>query len=47
MNQAFLSMVKNDELAIYNQNFIIGQLVVAAHQPCNIMNMFARMMWLS
>ena len=32
MNQGFLSTVKNRELAIYNQNFIIGQLVVDANQ---------------
>ena len=36
VNQAYLSTVKNGELAIYNHNFIIGQLVVAANQPCNI-----------
>ena len=35
VNQAYLSTVKNDELAIYNNNFIIGQMVVAANQPCN------------
>ena len=36
MNQGFLSTVKNGELAIYNHNFIIGQLVVSANQPKNI-----------
>ena len=36
VNQGYLSTVKNGELAIYNHNFIIGQLVVAANQPKNI-----------
>ena len=35
VNQGYLSTVKNGELAIYNHNFIIGQLVVAASQPKN------------
>ena len=36
LNQAYLSTVKGGELAIYNHNFILGQLVVAANQPKNI-----------
>ena len=36
VNQGYLSTVKNGELAIYNHNFIIGQLVVEASQPKNI-----------
>ena len=36
MNQGYLSTVKNGELAICNQNFIIDQLVVTANQPKNI-----------
>ena len=35
-NQAFLSTVKNGDLAIYVQNFIIGQLIFAANQPKDI-----------
>ena len=33
VNQGCLSTVKNEALAIYNNNFIIGQLLVAANQP--------------
>ena len=33
MNQGYLSTVNNGELAIYNRNFILGQLIVAANQP--------------
>ena len=36
VNQGYLSTVKNSEFAIYNHNFIIGQLIVAANQPKNI-----------
>ena len=36
VNQGFISTVKNGELAMYIQNFIIGQLIVAANQPDNI-----------
>ena len=36
INQAYLSTVKNGELAIYNDNFIIRQLIGAANQPKNI-----------
>ena len=35
-NQAFLSTVKNGDLAMYVQNFIIGQLIFAANQPKDI-----------
>ena len=35
INQAYLATVKGGELAIYNHNFILGQLVVAANQPEN------------
>ena len=36
VNQAFLSTVKNGEIAMYVQNFIIGQLIFAANQPKDI-----------
>ena len=36
INQAFLSTVKNGEIAMYVQNFIIGQLIFAANQPKDI-----------
>ena len=36
VNQDYLLTVKNDELAICNNNFIISQLLVAANQPENI-----------
>ena len=36
INQGHLSTVENDKLAIYNHNFILGQLIVAANQPKNI-----------
>ena len=36
VNQCYLSTVKTGELAMYNHNFIIGQLVVAANQPKDI-----------
>ena len=36
LNQGYLSTVKKGELAIYNTNFILGQLLVAANQPNNI-----------
>ena len=35
-NQAFLSTVKNGDIAMYVQNFIIGQLIFAANQPKDI-----------
>ena len=36
VNQSFLSTVKNDDIAMYNQNFTLGQLIVAANQPKDI-----------
>ena len=36
VNQAFLSTVKNGDIAMYVQNFIIGQLIFAANQPKDI-----------
>ena len=36
MNQSYFSTVKDRGLAIYCQNFILGQLLVAANQPENI-----------
>ena len=36
VNQAFLSTVKNGEIAMYVQNFIIGQLIFAANQSNDI-----------
>ena len=36
VNQSFLSTVKSDDIAMYNQNFILGQLIVAANQPKDI-----------
>ena len=36
VNQAFLSTVKNGKIAMYVQNFIIGQLIFAANQPNDI-----------
>ena len=38
VNQAFLSTVKNGDLAMYNHNFILGQLIVAVNQPADISN---------
>ena len=36
VNQAFISTVKNGDLAMYVQNFIIGQLILASNQPKDI-----------
>ena len=36
VNQAFLSTVKKGELAMYNHNFSIGQIIPAANQPEDI-----------
>ena len=33
INQGCISTVKEGELAIYNNSFILGQLIVAANQP--------------
>ena len=31
INQSYISVVKNGDLAMYHHNFIIGQLIVAAN----------------
>ena len=31
VNQSFLSTVKNGDIAMYNHNFILGQIIVAAN----------------
>ena len=36
INHSFLSTVKNGDIAIYNQNFTLGQLIPAANQPKDI-----------
>ena len=36
VNQGFLSTVKNGEIAMYVQNFILGQFIIAANQPKDI-----------
>ena len=36
VNQSFLSTVKSGDIAMYNQNFILGQLIVGANQPKDI-----------
>ena len=36
VNQSFLSTVNNGDIAMYNQNFILGQLIPAANQPKDI-----------
>lgn len=36
INQGFLSMVKNGDIAMYVQNFILGQIIIAANQPKDI-----------
>ena len=36
INQGFLSTVKNGEIAMYVQNFILGQIIIAANQPKDI-----------
>ena len=36
LNQSFLSTVKKGDIAMYNQNFILGQLIVAANQTKDI-----------
>ena len=35
-NQGFLSTVKSGEIAMYLNNFVIGQLIIAANQPKDI-----------
>ena len=36
INQPLLSTVKNGDIATYNQNSILDQLIVAANQPSDI-----------
>ena len=36
INQSYISTVKNREIAMYHDNFILGQLIVAASQPAQI-----------
>ena len=36
VNQGFLSTVKSGEIAMYLHNFVIGQLIIAANQPKDI-----------
>ena len=36
VNQYLLSTVKNGDIAMYNHNFILGQLIAAANQPSDI-----------
>ena len=36
VNQSLLSTVKNEDIAMYNHNFILGHLIVAANQPSDI-----------
>ena len=36
VNQSFLSTVKSGDIAMYNQSFILGQLIVVANQPKDI-----------
>ena len=36
INQSNISSVKNGDLAMYHDNFIIGQIIVAANQPSQI-----------
>ena len=39
-NQTYIFTVKGDEITVYLQKFILGQLVVAANSPENIDNYF-------
>ena len=36
INRSYISTVKNGDLAMYHDNFIIGQLIVVANQPAEI-----------
>ena len=36
MNEEYFSTVKNGQLAIYNYNIVLGQLIVVPNQPKNI-----------
>ena len=36
INQAYLSTVKSGDIAMYNHNFILGQIITAAKQLTDI-----------
>ena len=38
VNQSYLSTVKSGDIAMYNHNFILGQLITAANQSTDIEN---------
>ena len=38
VNQSYLSTVKNGDIAMYHDNFILGQLLIAANQLTEIEN---------
>ena len=38
VNQGFLTTIKSGEIAMYLENFVIGQLLIAANQPKDIAN---------
>ena len=38
INQSYLSTIKSGDIAMYNHNFILGQLITAANQPTDIEN---------
>ena len=38
INQSYLSTVKNGDIAMYHDNFTLGQIIVAANEPTNIDN---------
>ena len=42
INQSYLSTVKSGEIAMYNHNFILGQLITAANQLTDIENYFCK-----
>ena len=37
VNQSFHSTIKNGEIAMYNQNFMLGQIIFAGNQPKEIL----------
>ena len=38
VNQSYLQIVKSNDIAMHNHNFILGQLITAANQPTDIEN---------
>ena len=38
INQSYLLTVKNGDIAMYHESFILGQIMVAANQPAEIQN---------